>query len=131
MEATGEFVVNIVDDDCAEPMNLTSGDYPPEVDEFAVTRLTPAPSAMVKAPRVAEAPINMECRLVQVLPVGKKASLVMGQVVQWHVRDDVYDAATGRIDMHRLQPGGTPVRQPLQPHPPDLRDEAPDPDYRG
>jgi flavin reductase (DIM6/NTAB) family NADH-FMN oxidoreductase RutF len=106
VEATREFVVNIVDDDCAEAMNLSSGDYPPEVDEFAVTKLTPLPGAVVKAPRVAEAPINMECRLVKILPVGKKANLVLGEVVQWHVRDDVYDAATGRLDMHALRPVG-------------------------
>lgn len=106
VEATGEFVVNICDDDRAEQMNLTSGDYPPEVDEFAVTGLTPVPSALVKAPRVAEAPINMECKLVRILPVGRKANLILGEIVQWHVRDDVYDAATGRLDMHRLRPVG-------------------------
>ena len=49
VEATGEFVVNIADDDRAEAMNLSSGDFPPDVDEFAVTRLTAAPSAVVKA----------------------------------------------------------------------------------
>jgi flavin reductase (DIM6/NTAB) family NADH-FMN oxidoreductase RutF len=105
VETTGAFVVNIVDDERAEQMNLSSGDYPPETDEFTVTGLTPAPSVVVKAPRVAEAPINMECTVVRILPVGK-AHLVLGQVVQWHVRDDVYDAATGRLDMHRLRPVG-------------------------
>jgi flavin reductase (DIM6/NTAB) family NADH-FMN oxidoreductase RutF len=105
VEATGEFVVNIVDDDRAEQMNLSSGDYPPETDEFELTKLTAAPSLRVKAPRVAEAPISMECRVVRILPVGK-ANLVLGQIVQWHVRDDIYDAATGRLDMHRLRPVG-------------------------
>src|SRR5213082_3366528 len=70
VEATREFVVNVVDDALAEPMNLTSGDYPPEVDEFAVTGLTAAASAKVKPPRVADAPISMECRLVRIIPVG-------------------------------------------------------------
>ena len=105
IEATGEFVVNIVDDDRAEQMNLTSGDYAPEVDEFELTRLTPAPSALVKAPRVGEAPINMECKVVRILPVGK-AHLVIGEIVQFHIRDDIYDPATGRLDMHRLRPVG-------------------------
>ena len=105
VEAIGEFVVNVVDDDRAEPMNLSSGDYPPETDEFVLTNLTPAPSVVVKPPRVAEAPINMECRVVRILPVGK-ANLILGQIVQWHIRDDVYDAATGRLDMHRLRPVG-------------------------
>ena len=106
VESLGEFVVNIVDDDCAERMNLSSGDYPSDVDEFAVTKLTPLPGAVVKAPRVGEAPINMECRVAQIVPVGKKAHLVIGEIVQWHVRDDVYDAKTGRLDMHALKPLG-------------------------
>ena len=107
VEATREFVVNVVDDALAEAMNVTSGDYPPGVDEFAQAGLAAAPSAQVKAPRVAAAPINMECRVVQILPVGNLPHhLVIGEIVHLHVRDDVYDAATGRIDMRRLRPVG-------------------------
>ena len=106
-EATGEFVVNVVDDDRAEQMNLSSGEYPPGVDEFALTGLTAVPGVKVKAPRVLEAPISMECRVTQILQVGKGPhSLVIGEVVHFHVRDDVYDAKTGRIDMHALRPVG-------------------------
>jgi len=107
VEATREFVVNVVDDALAEQMNLTSGDYPPEVDEFAVTGLTAAASAKVKPPRVADAPIGMECRLVRIIPVGNApANLVIGEIVHFHVRDGLYDASTGRIDLHRLHPVG-------------------------
>ncbi len=131
IEATGDFVVNIVDDDCAEAMNLSSGDYPPDVDEFAVTRLTPLPGAVVRAPRVKEAPINMECRMVQIVPVGKKANLVLGEVVQWHVRDDVYDPKTGRLDMHALKPLGRLCGN-LYSHIHQIFDmKRPNPEYRG
>ena len=107
VEATREFVVNLVDDALAEAMNVTSGDYPPEVDEFARAGLAAAPSVKVKAPRVAAAPINMECHLQQVIPIGNRPShLVIGRIVHLHLRDDVYDAASGRIDMHRLRPVG-------------------------
>ena len=107
VEATREFVINVVDDALAEQMNLTSGDYPPEVDEFALAGLTAAPSVKVTPPRVADAPINMECRLVRIIPVGNApANLVIGEIVHFHVRDGLYDAATGRIDLHRLQPVG-------------------------
>jgi flavin reductase (DIM6/NTAB) family NADH-FMN oxidoreductase RutF len=107
VEATREFVVNVVDDALAQQMNVTSGDYPPEVDEFAQAGLTAAPSARVKPPRVAAAPINMECRVVQILPIGNLPHhLVIGEIVHLHVRDDVYDATTGRIDMRRLRPVG-------------------------
>jgi flavin reductase (DIM6/NTAB) family NADH-FMN oxidoreductase RutF len=130
VEASGEFVVNVVDDDRAEQMNLTSGDFPAEVDEFLVTKLTPVPSAVVKAPRVAEAPINMECRVVQILPVGK-ANLVLGRIVRWHVRDDVYDPATGRLDMHRLKPVGRLCGN-LYSHVHQIFEmKRPSPDYRG
>jgi flavin reductase (DIM6/NTAB) family NADH-FMN oxidoreductase RutF len=130
VEATGEFVVNIVDDDRAEQMNLSSGDYAPEVDEFELTRLTPAPSALVKAPRVAEAPINMECKVVRILPVGK-AHLVIGEIVQFHIRDDIYDPATGRLDMHRLRPVGR-LTGNLYAHIHDIFEmKRPAADYRG
>jgi len=130
VEATGEFVVNVVDDDRAEQMNLSSGDYPPELDEFALTKLTPAPSVVVKAPRVAEAPISMECKVVRILPVGR-AHLTLGEIVQWHVRDDVYDAATGRLDMHRLRPVGR-LTGNLYSHIHDIFEmKRPSADYRG
>jgi len=107
VEATREFVVNVVDDALAEQMNVTSGDYAPEIDEFEQAALVTAPSLKVKAPRVAAAPINMECRVVQIIPVGNMPSnLVIGEIVQLHIRDDVYDAASGRLDMHRLRPVG-------------------------
>jgi flavin reductase (DIM6/NTAB) family NADH-FMN oxidoreductase RutF len=107
VEATGEFVVNVVDDALAAAMNVTSGDYPPDVDEFAQAGLAAAAGVKVKAPRVAAAPISMECRLAQVIPVGRLPHhLIVGEIVHLHVRDDVYEPATGRIDMHRLRPVG-------------------------
>jgi len=107
IEYTQDFVVNLVDDALAEQMNLTSGEYASEVDEFALTGLTAAPGIKVKAPRVAEAPISMECQVVQMLPVGHGPhSLVLGEIVYFHIRDDLYDPATGRIDMQRLHPVG-------------------------
>ena len=75
VEATREFVVNMVDDALAEQMNVTSGDYAPEIDEFAQASLAAAPSVKVKAPRVAAAPINMECRVVQIIPIGNAPSV--------------------------------------------------------
>ena len=107
IEYTQDFVVNMVDDALAEQMNLTSGEYPPDVDEFALTGLTAVPGIKVKAPWVAEAPISMECRVVQILPVGHGPhSLVLGEIVYFHIRDDLYNPTTGRIDMQRLHPVG-------------------------
>jgi flavin reductase (DIM6/NTAB) family NADH-FMN oxidoreductase RutF len=107
IEYTQDFVVNLVDDARAEQMNLTFGEHPPNFDEFALTGLTAASSVKVKAPRVAEGPINMECRVVQILPVGRGPnSLVLGEIVYFHIRDDLYNPNTGRIDMYNLHPVG-------------------------
>ena len=95
------FVVNIVDDDRAEQMNLSSGEYPPEVDEFALTGLTAAPGVRVRAPRVAQAPISLECRVAQIIPVGRGPhSLVLGEILYFHVQTHFY----------LTQPSGLPTR---------------------
>src|SRR5438132_867792 len=87
VEATREFVVNVVDDALAAQMNLTSGEYPPEVDEFELAGLAVAPATRVQPPRVAEAPIAMECRLDRIVPVGR-ANLVLGRIVDVHTHYD-------------------------------------------
>lgn len=107
VEETGEFVVNVVSEAVAEAMNLTSGEYDEDVDEFALAKLTPAPSVAVKVPRVAEAPIALECRLVQIVEVGRApmgAGLVIGEIVHFHIDDEIYE--NGRINPHKLRPVG-------------------------
>ena len=130
IEDTGEFVVNVVDDDLAAQMNVTSGEYPPEVDEFEVAALAVAPGTRVGVPRVASAPITLECRLDRLVSVGR-ATLVLGRIVYVHVRDGLYDAATGRLDMHRLRPVGR-LAGNLYTHVHDIFEmKRPNPDYRG
>jgi len=107
IEKTGEFVVNIVVDDIAEAMNMTAAEYPAQDNEFDIAGLTPAPSDLVKPPRVAESPVNMECRLVQVIKIGEGAhenGLVLGEIVMVHVRDDIINGH--RIDHQKLRPTG-------------------------
>jgi flavin reductase (DIM6/NTAB) family NADH-FMN oxidoreductase RutF len=99
-----EFVVNIVSEDFAQKMNLCAGDYPPEVDEFEVSGLTPIPSDLVKAPRVAESHINMECRLLYTISMSNLingGNLVLGEVVRFHI-DDAY-FSNFRIDPDKLR----------------------------
>ena len=132
LEATGDFVVNVVDDAHAQQMNVTSGEYPPEVDEFAVAGLTAAPAVKVRAPRLLDAPISMECRVAQILKVGRGPnSLVLGEIVYFHVRDTLYEPSTGRIDMRRLQPVGR-LAGDMYTHVRDLFEmKRPDSNYRG
>lgn len=91
---TGEFVVNIVSEEIAEPMNLASGEYAPDVDEFAVSGLTPVPSDFVGAPRVKEARAAMECKLFQMVEVSQRrlgGTMVLGEVIRFHVEDALAD----------------------------------------
>lgn len=107
IEANGEFVVNIVSEDFGEAMNLTSGEYAPHVDEFQVSGLTPVPSDLVRPPRVGESRVSMECRLVQIVHVSPKplgGSLVLGEVLRFHIADEVFEDY--RIDPDKLLPIG-------------------------
>ncbi|MCZ6691980.1 MAG: flavin reductase family protein [Planctomycetota bacterium] len=102
---TGEFVVNVVDESVAKRMVQSSGDFPPDVDEFAITGLTPAPSERVRPPRVAECKVSLECREVLTVLVGrKKQSLILGQILMIHVDDAILDG--GVIDTSKLRPIG-------------------------
>ena len=90
--ATREFVVNIVNEAIAAQMNICAAEYPADVDEFEVSGLTAVASDVVKPPRVLESPVSMECRLIQVVDVSRLprgASLVLGEVVRFHVDDRV------------------------------------------
>lgn len=92
VEETGEFVVNVVSDAMAEAANATAAEVPPEVDEFELAALTAAPSLVVKPPRVAESPAQMECKLMQVLYTSRKPGggvIVLGEIVRFHVRADL------------------------------------------
>lgn len=93
IEATREFVVNVVTGDIIKKVVHASTSYPPGVDEFKEVGLTPLKSDVVKAPRVAESPVNLECRLVQILEFGTdphRSSLIIGQVVRAHIKDELY-----------------------------------------
>lgn len=103
VEETGEFVVNIVSLTLSNAMHESSKNHPPEADEFEKAGLTLAPCEVVGVPRVEEAGVSMECLLDRVLPLGSD-HLVIGRVVRFHVRDELYEA--GRIDVAGLDPLG-------------------------
>jgi len=116
IEATGEFCWNLVTVELAQAMNATSAAVAPDVDEFALAGLTPAPSRIVSVPRVAESPVSFECRVSQVVRLrgadGAEvdAWLTLGEVVGVHIdkrliRDGVYDTAAAAPIMR----GGGPA----------------------
>lgn len=103
VRATGEFVVNIVSEEIAEAMNACSGEYPAGVNEFELSGLTPVPGDLVRAPRVRESHVNMECRVLQILDLSTRprgGSLIIGEVVRFHV--DAAMLSNFRIDPDQL-----------------------------
>jgi flavin reductase (DIM6/NTAB) family NADH-FMN oxidoreductase RutF len=104
VQETREFVVNIVSEDFAQQMNICSAEFPPEVDEFEQSGLTPVASEVVRPPRVRESKVHYECRLIQVVEVSSKplgGSLVLGEAVRIHIADEVLDGF--RIDPDKLR----------------------------
>jgi flavin reductase (DIM6/NTAB) family NADH-FMN oxidoreductase RutF len=95
IKGSGEFVVNMVNRELAETANACSGEWGPEVDEWDVSGVEPAPSELVAPDRVAAAPAALECRVRQVLELGEpeRASnnLVVAWVLRVHIDDDAMD----------------------------------------
>ena len=102
VEETREFVINVVSEAIAAQTNMTAADVGPEVDEFKLSGLTPLTSEVVHAPRVAESPAQMECKLMQVIYTGDNPAsgvVVLGEVVRFHVREDL-------VEDFRVDPAG-------------------------
>jgi flavin reductase (DIM6/NTAB) family NADH-FMN oxidoreductase RutF len=86
---TGVFCVNIVEYAMRDAMNLTSGPWPREVDEFAKAGIARAECRTIPCSRVANAPANLECRLTQIVQLPGQANFVVfGEVTGVHLRDD-------------------------------------------
>jgi flavin reductase (DIM6/NTAB) family NADH-FMN oxidoreductase RutF len=108
IKANEEFVVNFVTETLAEAMNISSQETFPDVDEFELAGLTPTPSVIVKAPRVAESPIHLECKLTQIVEIGNQpgsGSVIIGEVVHLHVDDGVL-LGEDKIDLAAFKPIG-------------------------
>ncbi len=104
IEFTKDFVVNIVNETLAEAMNITSGEYPRDVSEFKEARLTPVKSDFISSPFVAESPVSLECKVVNILQFGEPGLgnfAVMGEVLRIHVKDHLWDGK--QIDASKLK----------------------------
>jgi flavin reductase (DIM6/NTAB) family NADH-FMN oxidoreductase RutF len=102
--ATGELVVNLVAQQDAAAMALTSLDYDPGVDETQLAGLDLLASDTVQPPRIASAPVSLECKVSDMLRTGVDQTMIIAQVQAMHVLDKaVLDAARGHIDTPALQ----------------------------
>lgn len=99
-----EVVINIVSYSMVQQMSLASTEYPKGINEFEKAGFTAVPSTLIKPPRVAEAPVSMECNVLQIVPTGTEGgagNLVICEVILMHIKEEVLDAQ-GKIDPFKL-----------------------------
>lgn len=105
LEVLGEFVVHASTAEFAEKINRSSTELPPGESEVDLIGLHTTASLKIKPPRLTEAPVAMECRVRQILPMGDgpiAANLVIGEVLTIHINDAVLDP-NGRVDPRKLK----------------------------
>lgn len=103
-EATKEVVINVVNYDIVQQMSLSSTEYPDGVNEFVKSGLTMLPSRTVKPYRVAESPVQFECKVTDIIKLGAEGgagNLILCEVVQLHIDEAVLDE-NGVIDQHKI-----------------------------
>jgi len=102
---TGEFVVNVATEATLEIMHLSAAEYPPEISEPEALGIDLLPGEFVKAPRIAAAPIQMECRLEQSIKLGRGLNtLYIGEIIAFHLSPDIYDGRN--VDSIKMRPLG-------------------------
>lgn len=104
VKAVPEVVINVVTYAMVEKASLASAPYPKGVDEFVKAGFTQLASDVVKPPRVSESPVQLECRVLEIKPLGEKGgagNLVICEVLRMHIDEGVLDE-NGSIDQRRI-----------------------------
>ncbi|MDV7137963.1 flavin reductase family protein [Maribacter sp. TH_r10] len=104
VEKMKEAVINVVNYDMVQQMSLSSTEYPEGVNEFLKAGFTMQASDLVKPPRVAESPVQFECKVTKIEPLGKEGgagNLVFSEVVKIHINPGILDE-NGTIDQHKI-----------------------------
>ncbi|SEH43787.1 NADH-FMN oxidoreductase RutF, flavin reductase (DIM6/NTAB) family [Halobacillus karajensis] len=104
IRSTQEFVINISSTPLGNEVQKSAENFPSDIDEFAEAGLTPMNSEKVKAKRVKEAPIQMECKLNQIIKLGSD-HLIIGEMVFYHIQEDYY-MEEYKVDLDQLRPLG-------------------------
>ncbi|MCF3933538.1 flavin reductase family protein [Acuticoccus sp. M5D2P5] len=102
--AAGAFTVNLADHALAPKMVETAAAFPPGISETEAVGLTTAPGVTIAVPRIAEAPIALECAVYQIVEVGPARSLLMGEVKAIAARDGLFDPDTKRLTVPHWDP---------------------------
>jgi flavin reductase (DIM6/NTAB) family NADH-FMN oxidoreductase RutF len=87
---TGEFVVNSVSRAMAQKMNIAATDFPSEISEIEKAGFAILPSECIEPPRIAEALIQIECKVYRIIEIGEGANdLILGRIMRFHLADNV------------------------------------------
>lgn len=110
IEASGEFVCNLATWETKDAMNMSSASVSSETDEFDLAGLTPVDSNLISVPRVAEAPVNLECRYIKSVSIpgwtdADAYTMIIGEVIGIHIDED-YITDEGLIDIKKMMPIG-------------------------
>jgi len=103
-KAIPEVVINVVNYPMVHQMSLASSPYAPGVDEFVKAGFTPIASDKIKPFRVAEAPVQFECKIQQIIELGQDGgagNLIICEVVQLHIQENLL-TENGLIDQHKI-----------------------------
>lgn len=100
----GSFVVNLVDEEIAERMNICAVDFPHEMSEITAAGFTTLPSTTVPVPRLAEAPVALECRHFMTLEVSRARRLCIGEVLYVHARPGIIDPERLHVNLDAYKP---------------------------
>ena len=103
-EATGEVVINVVNYDMVQQTSLASTEYAEGINEFEKSGLTPIASDVVKPFRVQESPVQFECKVTQIIPLGTEGgagNLILCEVVRIHIDEEILDG-NGAIDQYKI-----------------------------
>ena len=104
IQANGEVVINVVTYDMVQQTNLASCEYPRDTDEFVKAGFTAVASESVRPFRVKESPVNLECKVLQVIETGQEGgagNLIICEVVKMHINEAVL-GEDGQIDPHKI-----------------------------
>jgi len=103
-----EVVINLVDEDILPQVNQCSAEYPEGIDELLAVGFTPVASTVIRPPRVLESKIQLECRVMQIIPLGNRGgagNLIISEIQVMHINDSLI-GSDGKFDQFKFKPVG-------------------------
>lgn len=104
IDASSEYVIHLVSDSQAKAMNVCAVNFPPEISEIDMAGFTLKPSRVVRPPTIVEAPVALETRLMQIIPVSPTRNLVLGEIVRFKARPGIVDPDRLYVDVEKYRP---------------------------